>query len=263
MCGCYSKYSNLPTKKAFLAIVLKELPQLFHMHITILGKLASYQEISYRLAFLHEHFWESICYQKCLDTDSSPLLSTYFWEVCCISYSLHHLLSIRMNFGDVRPHSLPGDTVNGKARPVHEKRDPAVFLVFLTGRPPGVVCGSGRGGFSSGTRSVTVGTGAFGPTVSADLGRWAAAAGGAWSGHCSEVFRGGVSPCCSPDQLWLPSIHAQRHVAPRACILMCQNHTVLLKYENSGGLKKIQRQKKWSAIPFLYQTMGECPCRIE
>lgn len=79
-------------------------------------------------------------------------------------------MSIRMNFGDVRPHSLPGDIVNGKARPVHEKRDPAVFLVFLTGRPTGVVCGSGRGGFRSGTRSVTVGTGAFGPAVSADLG---------------------------------------------------------------------------------------------
>lgn len=171
-------------------------------------------------------------------------------------------MSIRMNFGDVRPHSLPGDIVYGKARPVHEKRDPAVFLVFLTGRPTGVVCGSGRGGFRSGTRSVTVGTGAFGPTVPADLGSWAAA-GGVWSGHCSEVFRGGVSPCCSPDQLWLSRIHAQRHVASRACILMCQNHTVLLKYDNSGGLKKIQIQNKWSAIPFLYQTVGECHCRTD
>ncbi len=125
---------------------------------------------------------------------NNPLLSTYFREVCCISYSIHHLLSIRMNFGDMWPHSLPGDSVYGKARPVHEKRDPAVFLIFLTGRPAGVVCGSGWGGFSRRTRGVTVGTGALGPTVSADLGLWAAA-GGAWSGHCSEVFRGGVSPC--------------------------------------------------------------------
>lgn len=158
--------------------ILNELLQIFHIHITILGsyKLASYQEniISYMTTFLsikYQAFWGIYMLPKMIRHKTSPLLSTYFWEVCCISYSIHHLLSIRMNFGDVRPHSLPGDTVYGKARPVHEKRDPAVFLVFLTGRPTGVVCGSGRGGFSSGTRSVTVGTGAFGPTVSADLGR--------------------------------------------------------------------------------------------
>lgn len=181
---------------------------------------------------------------------NNPLLSTYFREVCCISYSVHHLLSIRMNFGDMWPHSLPGDSVYGKARPVHEKRDPSVFLIFLTGRPAGVVRGSGWGGFIRRPRAVTVGTGALGPTVSADLGRWAAA-GGAWSGHCSEVFRGGVSPCFSPDQLWLPSIHAQRHVAPRACILMYQNHSVLLKCKKIKCFEKDPEAEKWSAIPFL------------
>lgn len=144
--------------------------------------------------------------------------------MCCISYPFDHLLSIRVNFGDVTPHSLPGDIVYWKARPVHVKRNPSIFLIFLTGRPPGVICGSGQGWFGSRTGSVTVGTGAFGATVSADLGR-GAAAGRARSGHCSEVFRGGSFPCCSPNRLWSPCIHTQ-HVAPHACILMNRNRPV-------------------------------------
>lgn len=142
---------------------------------------------------------------------NNPLLCTYFREVCCISYSIHHPLSIRMNFGDMWPHALPGDSVYGKARPVHEKRDPAVFLLFLTGRPAGVVCGSGWG-FSRRTRGVTVGTGALGPTVSADLGRWAAA-GGVWSGHCSSrSLPKGSFPLFSPR-----SVMTAQHSRTKTC----------------------------------------------
>ncbi len=125
---------------------------------------------------------------------NNPLLSTYFREVCCIR--ILSTISCPSGWTLVTcDHILSQVTVSmGKPVLFTKNGTPPVFLIFLTGRPAGVVCGSGWGGFSRRTRGVTVGTGALGPTVSADLGLLSRC----WWRLVRSLFRSiprGVSPC--------------------------------------------------------------------
>ena len=110
--------------------------------------------------------------------------SAYLGKVCSISYPVHHFLTLRVHCSHVRPHPLPGYTLDGKTCPVHVEKNPSILLLFLPRGPGAVVRGGGRGLLLGAAAEEAVRAAALGPAMPAQLGRGGAGpARGVRSGH--------------------------------------------------------------------------------
>lgn len=114
----------------------------------------------------------------------------YLGEVCCISYSIHHVLALRMHSGHMGPHPLPGDTLDGETGSVNVKHDPSILLLFLP-RGSGAAVRRGGGGLLGRAPAAeeAVGAGALGPAMPAQLSRGGASP--AWRVRASHQSQQG------------------------------------------------------------------------
>lgn len=84
----------------------------------------------------------------------------------------------------MRPHPLPGDTLDGKTVPVNVEKNPSILLLFLPGGVGTVVWGGGSRLLLGAAAEEAVRAGALGPAVPAELGRGgASSAWGVGAGH--------------------------------------------------------------------------------
>lgn len=97
--------------------------------------------------------------------------AAYLGQVGGVPDAVHHLLALGVNGRHVGPHPLPGGALDGETGPVDVEQSPPVLVLLLPGGP-GQVVGAGRARRLLGAAAQqTMGAGALGAAVAAQLGR--------------------------------------------------------------------------------------------